>query len=281
MKITHLDVVSEDTNIFSLSMQKTPTSDKFLLKASAGLDADQIVRQFYGFGKQTKPPYFLSKMPNRVVTLRIQLNPNFRVRESYSDIRDDLYRAISLNRTGVLELLFRSGGAAMARLTGYITRFEVPLSSEIPEVQITIQCTDSMLRGLNPVILTQADYGGGNPVTLGDNISTSPHGMSMIVTCINDDGFFRVQDKLSFPEWVFQIIPDGGFLTDDIIHLEGEFNNVNVYMERGEEIIPLMDKIESGSLFPVVFPKRNIYYIYDSNNFEVTEISYTPTYWGV
>jgi hypothetical protein len=281
MKVTGLEVVSENTNVFTLSMAKVSSKDKYLLKGHAGLDADDIVRKFYGFGNQTKPRFFTASIVKRDVVLRIQLNPNYAINESFSDIRDELYRSISLNRTGVLDLLFTAGGGISAKLTGFIKKFEVPLSSEVPELQMTIQCIDPVLRGINPIILNAADLGESSPIIIGDNVSTAPHGLSFAVEFLEPWSWFVMQDKFSFAEWSFQVVPTDGFLTGDVLHVVTDYGKTNVYVDRDGSIIPLMDKVSPGSMWPLIFPKNNTFFIPDINRMQWVHLTYYPAYWGI
>lgn len=281
MKINSLDIFSDNTQLFRLALKNVPSTDKYLLKAQSGLDADEITRRFTGFSVTSGTRYFDVRQVKRSVALRMQLNPNYRIGESYSDIRDHLYRAIALSRTGILDLYFRSGGAIVAKLSGFITKFEVPLSSEIPEVLITLRCVEPLLRGINPVILTPGDLGDSGPFIIGDNVSTAPHGMSFAVEFTEAWTAFTMQDKLSFAEWRFQVIPDGGFLTGDILHVVSEANKTDVYIDRSETIIPLMDKITPGGMFPLMFPTNNYIHILDFNRMNWVHFTYYHAFWGV
>lgn len=281
MKVTGLQIVSEEVNLFTLSLQKGPSNAKYILKAHSGLDADDITRKFYGFSNQSKTRYATPSLPKREIALRIQLNPNYSIDESYSDIRDEFYRAISLTRSGILDVIFMSGGGIVAKLSGFIKTMVVPLSSETPELQIVLECIDPMLRGINPVIYTPDQLSGFSPVVIGDSISTAPHGMTFVLEYTEADGFFRIQDKISFEEWRFQVTPEGGFLTGDRLTLSSEFDQTIIYLTRDEEDIPLMDAVTPGSFWPVVYPKTNYYYPYDTSRFDWVSISYYPAFWGV
>lgn len=281
MKVTGLQIVSDEVALFTLSLQKAPSNAKFILKAHSGLDADEIIRKFYGFSNTSRTRLATPVLPRRDIVLRIQLNPDYSIDETFSDIRDDYYRAISLNRSGILGINLLSGGGVVATISGFIKKVEVPLSSETPELQLTLECIDPMFRGINPVVYTPDQLSGFSPVVIGDSISTAPHGMTFVLEYTATDGFFRIQDKLSFPEWKFQVVPEGGFLVGDRLTLSSEFGQTVIYLTRDDEDIPLMDTVEPGSYWPVVYPKTNYYYPYDTSRFDWISISYYPAFWGV
>ena len=123
------------------------------------MDAEEIVPRFYGFGLtttsplNTKPRFYDFGMKPRNVVIRVVLNPRYKLDETYADIRDELYRNISSNRTGLIVLHFYYGATTVARLTGFITKFEVSHFTQLPEAQITIRCDDPMFRAINSVML--------------------------------------------------------------------------------------------------------------------------------
>lgn len=281
MRITGIELSSDNANVFSFGLSKVSQTDKYLMKASVGLDADEIIRKFYGFGKASKPKFFNFSLPSREIVFRVGLNPNYKINESVSEIRDEFYRSISASRTGLINVLFTASGGIVARLSGYITKFEVPLHQEEPELQVTIQCEDPMLRGFSPVELDSSQIGASNPIFIFDSMSTAPHGLTLEVEFTDAVPQFTIQEKETNPEWEFEVIPDGGFLTGDILHLSSEYDAKQLYLDRSGSITQLMDRISPGSIWPIVFPKANEFHFPELADFDWVSLRYYPAYWGV
>lgn len=281
MKITGVELAAGDTSAFTFQLTNVPQSDKYFVRAVVGLDADEIIHKFHTFGASSKKKFFNFTLPDRTVILRIGLNPNYSVNETFSDIRDDLYRAISANRSGMVDLYLLSAGGIAAVISGFFTKFEVPHTSETPEVQITIYCDNPILRAINPMVLDDTTLASSNPVNISDNLSTAPHGLVMEVAFTATTSQFTVQDVETDPEWVFEVTPSGGFLSGDILYLSSEYGNKKLYMDRSSTITPLMDRITPNSIWPIIFPKSNGFHFPEIANFDWVNVTHYPAYWGV
>lgn len=281
MKVTGVELYSNDSNIINFSMSDVATNDKYLIKTIIGLDADEIVRKFYSFSKDQSVKFYNFNLVKRELVFRIQLNPNYYINEDFSEIRDEIYRSISSNRSGLINILFKSGGSAVAQISGYFTRFEVPYFSRVPEIQIHFNCEDFLLRGYSPVELLTADLGTTNHIYVSDSISTAPHGMSMKVTYTGASASFKIQDDPTTPNWEFKVEPIGGFLTGDVLFIESEYASKAVYIIRSGVTIPIMDAVTNTSIWPIIFPGSNEFYTYYQSAFTYNYVSYYPAYWGI
>lgn len=281
MKVTGVELSSENANIINFGMSDVSSSDKYLVKSIFGLDADEVIRKFYSFASNSNSKFYNFSLKKREIVFRIVLNPNYSINEDFSEIRDEIYRSISSSRTGLINILFRSGGAAVAQISGYFTKFEVPYFSKVPEVQITINCDDFMLRGYNPVQIDADILGTTNHIYVSDSISTAPHGMTFSIEYTAASSYFKITDDLSNESWNFVVTPQGGFLTGDVLTISSEYNSRNVSVLRGSTTIPLMDKISTDSAWPLVFPGSNEFEFYDHTKFDWVYVSYYPAYWGL
>jgi hypothetical protein len=282
MRVTDVDMYSakfEEPITFSLA--KNDPSAQYMVRTILGLDAEEIVPKFYGRGLQTAPKYYDFGMKARDIVIRVILNPNFRIDDTYSNIRDDLYRSISADRTGKVVLHFRAGATLVSRIFGFITKFEVPYFVKLPEVQITVRCDDPMFRAINPVHFTPAELPTTNPINIPDSISTAPHGFTMQVTFKAASPSLTIQDKSSNPEWIFKVTPSGGFLINDVLYFSSEFSNKYLYIVRGGSTIQLIDKIQPNSIWPIIFPGQNSFYISEIATINWNYLEYYAAYWGV
>jgi hypothetical protein len=283
MRLTGVDLYSANfSEAITFSLRDVDSEDTYQVRTILGLDADEIIPKFYGFGLQTKPRFYDFGLKAREVVIRAILNPNFRVDESYSDIRDQLYRAISANRTGMVALHFRSGATIVAKIEGFITKFEVPYFVKLPEVQLTIKCDDPMFRAINPVVYTTGDFNEDlSDIYIPDSLSTAPHGFSFKVTFTATVPGFTMQDVGVNPEWKFNVAPSGGFLSGDQLYFSSDFSNRYLYMVRGAVTTHLFDRVEPTSIWPTMFPGINHFYLYDTPKFTWNTLEYYAAYWGV
>lgn len=290
MRVDRVVLSADDEDFFSFSLGEVPTSDKYHVKQIFGLDADGIVRKFNGYGKTSGKRRYEYSYPDRVLTFRAKLNPNFAINESYSEIRDEMYRAIAANANGTITISFRKGGVLFAQAQGHITKFEAPYTSAEPEIQITIECEKGIFKAPSPIIIDVNDWlslpDPGSTITFADNLSTAPHGLRMNVHFTSFTTSFKVADSSINPEWEFEIIPpNGGFDEDEKLFISSEFNDQQVLygaVSALEPNQPKMDWVVPGSVWPIIFPKSNTLYIqgWPFDFFKFT-IEYYPSYWGL
>jgi hypothetical protein len=281
MRITGISVIANDTQELQFDLSMPDSKTKYIVRSIIGIDAEELIPKFYGFSKDGTKKFYDFKLKQREIVMRIVLNPRFNLNETYSEVRDAIYRAISATRTGVLELQFQSGASTVARIYGYMTKLEVSHFSNVPEIQLTIQCNDSLFRGLNPIIYEAADLSDTNPVGVVDNESTAPHGFSMQLTFTASIATFTIQDKATDPEWEFKIVPSSNFLVGDILYFSSEFNHRQLYIDRSSTIIQLMDKVDPNSVWPTIFPTFNEFHFNDIASFDWNYLQFYTAYWGV
>lgn len=291
MKVTSIDLIANDREIASFSFRDPTSRNPYTAKGMFGLDADEIISKYYGQN------FYNLAQTKRNVVIRIALNPDFAQGRSYSELRDDLYRAIASNRSGLIELLFKHGDAPVASISGKITKFEAPLFNEVPEVQITIKCSDSMVRGAVPYYENLFEMASEMAVI--DTLSTAPHGFKFSVEFTEGVDAFFIADSWTDETWRFEFSPgtinpeDGGpgFYIGDVLYFSSEVNNKYLYVERhyyGVEddvgwIVRyhLIDTIVPGSVWPIIFPGANNFVFYPESGYDWKTFEYYPTYWGV
>lgn len=282
MRITGIDIyASESSEPIGFSLQELDPTAPYVIRSIVGLDAEDIVPKFYGFGAFSKPKFYDFVLKPRDIVSRIVLNPRFRLDESFSDVRDNLYRAISATRTGELSLYFKAGSTIVAKITGRITKFEASYFDSIPEVQLTISCPDPMFRSFVAIITEPEDLPTENPVIITDALSNAPHGFAMQFTITDDIPSFTIQDDPSNPEWMFKITPTTGFQTDDVLYISSDSINKTVYIVRDSDVIFLMDVVEPTSVWPILFPGENTFYFMDIDSFDWISTESSAAYWGV
>lgn len=278
MKLTSVEIhPAGSSDVAVLSFRDPTATNPYNVKAIVGLDVDEIVPRYYGASGSSK--FYSLSLQKRELVMKIGLNPDFSDNESYSDLRDNLYKMIASSRTGKLQLQFKMGVNPVAAVSGFVKKFEAPNFEKVQEVQITISCDEPMLKALTPVNVT---VGGLNPAstTIQDDLSTAPHGFTFVMNITAAIASLGITDP-GDSVWSFILAPIGGFLNGDVLYFSSETNNKYVYINRAGAIIFLADVIAPGSVWPILFPGENVFAFTHPTNVAWSLISHYPTYWGV
>lgn len=282
MKIDNLDLICPaPSNVINMSFRDPTSTNPFIAKSITGLDADEIVPRYYGrtgTGASLAKFYEMS-LEKRDIIIQLKLNPDYTANQSYSDLRDEVYKFVASSRTGRVSLFFKYGDDEVAFITGFISKIESQQFVTNPEMQITIQCDDPMLRGTE-VSLDLDDLDNEEPI-ITDPLSTAPHGFKFFGTFSVVTSTFTIQnlDTPEFPDWSFEIAPVGGFFDLDVLYFSSEYNDKQVWMSRSGVITQLVDRVVPGSVWPILFPGDNYFVTDGTLGFDI--IRYTPAYWGV
>lgn len=279
MKITRVEMQAEgaitSASFISLNFRDPQGLEPYNVKSISGLDAEDIFPQFYGTDGAAANFYNMV-MQSRVIVVKVGLRPNPRTGLSTSELRDNLYKNISGARTGTIKLVFYNGNTSIAAVSGYVTKVETPHFEKNQEVQITINCSDSLLRDENfySMPLLNADPA---LTLIQDDISTAPHGVDMGIHVLSNVFDFKITDVNS--NMTFKVHQT--FLVNDVILLSTEIGRRSITFVRGSTTRQLTDKIIKGSFWPVIFPGENMFSLDNPTSFEYTSIGYYKTYWGV
>lgn len=275
MRLTSIDIYSNGLPVAALSFKNPSSSNPYNATAIDGLDADEVNAQFYGLAVTSKKKQYNLSLPERNVTLNIALNPDYSANKSYSDLRDDLYKALYSSRTGLIELRFKDDAITKAVLSGFVVKLEAPRFTKSPEVVLTIRCPEPMLKA--PIRTDISVAGLGSTFTITDSVSTAPHGFKFDLTFTASTTTFVMKDA-STPEWTFTLSPIS-FISGDHLYISSEAGDKSVYMVRSSVTYPLADKILPGSSWPLIFPLVNNF-VLTTGTFAWGSISHLNTYWG-
>ena len=139
-----------------------------------------------------------------------------------------------------------------------------------------------MFRGIAPFDILPADLPSTNPVKLTDDLSEAPHGFSFKIEFTAVTASFVIQDDPTTPDWQFELTPATSFQIGDELHFSSEYGAKRLFWDKAVGTdIELMDKVESGSVWPQVFPGLNNLYFMQIANFDWLELTYYPAYWGL
>lgn len=278
MKLTSVELhPAGSSDVAVLSFRDPGQQNPFNVKGIAGLDAEEIVSRYYG-GSGSSAMYNLS-LEKRNPVILIGLNPRFEQNETYSDLRDRIYKLIASSRTGMLQMQFKNGNTVVAAVSGFVQKVEAPQFEKIQQVQITLECRDPLLRALTPTVIDVSSLDPANTI-LSDILSTAPHGFSFQLAFTGGVEGLTIADPDN-PTWSFNVTPVGGFLNGDVLHFSSEYNDKELYVVRGGVTTHLADKIAPNSVWPLIFPGDNHFVLSNPTNLDWVSIEHYPTYWGV
>jgi hypothetical protein len=283
MKLTNIALYSNGAEVANFSFRDPRGTNPYLARGISGLNSDEIISKFSGLANTSGSKHFNLGMKDREIVMLISLNPQFALGKSYSDLRDDLYRAVASSRTGVVQVRFNNGLKTIAAVKGFVKKFDSNLFSEKPQVQLTIRCEDPWFRALERTPVPSFKL--TDSMTINNAQSTAPHGFRFGLTVDENITTLTVQDAAT-PEWSFVVTPgtisaNTGFLAGDKVYFSSEANDRYFYIVRSATTIQLVDRIEPGSVWPVMFPGDNNFVFSGNGGFTIDYLDYYATYWGV
>lgn len=289
MKLTSVEItLPTSSQKCVLSFKHSTASNPYNVKEVLGLDADEIVNQRYlGFNKSQLSEVYLLK---RDIIFLIELNPRFSLNETFSDLRDALYKMIWSSREGLAKVLFKNNDESVAAISGTITKFETAQFSESQGVKLTFRCAEPLLKAVNQIDVDVSHFTSLN-LDITDHRSTAPHGFKFQLKMLkNSDNILLGSPGQGGVEDSLALLIAGtsidGFQINDMIYGSSEYGNKYLYLMRGIEKIPLIDMIQFNSSWPLMRPGLNTFFLKNPDD-EVKIISkwmdltYFPTYWGV
>lgn len=272
------------STLCTLSLNNTSYSDPYIIRNITGLDVEEITPRLYATGNATGTKFFNMRQKPRNIAIRIILNPDFAALQTHATLRDNLYKAISSDRGGKINLSFRSyTNVKVATIEGFITKFESDVNTLTPEVQLTITCEYPYFRNPDRTSALTVGLSTTAPVVI-DNSSTAPHGFRMLLAfnapVFSASPSFKIQ-KPSDADWKFEIL-GWSFSNGDQLFFSSEEDNKYLYVVRNGHATPLMGYLTADSQWPIIFPGTNTFTIAGTNTlFTYNLLDHYETFWGL
>lgn len=261
-----------------LSFRDPSSANPYAVKGIVGLDADEITARYYGGSGTSK--FYNPTVEKRDVVIQMGLNPRYDQDESYSGLRDQVYRMVASSRTGKVQIQFKNGTDIIAAVTGSISKIETPQFEKEQQVTVTINCDDPILRSTGYYAGPDAGDGLNELYVINDDLSTAPHGFIFQATFVNPLASFKIEDPDNL--WHFETVPPDGFLVGDEIVFSSDSKQRQIFQNRGGIFLRhLADTVLPGSYWPIIFPGSNTYHIDNKDDLTVDTILYQTAYWGV
>lgn len=284
MNFDTVDLLCSCSNeVVSMAFKEPSLRAPYTVKAIGGLDVDEIFTSYIGRGTGSNPLYSMG-IGKREVVVRFAITPRYAIGETVNSLRDNIYRAISANRTGAMTLQFKNNDLIVGFIKGFTTKVEASQFTENPEIQLTLDCSkDPILRS---EIEYFADVGSfsNNLAMVTDDVSTAPHGMDMIFVCDFDTPSFTITDESANP-WSFVVTPgafggqSAGFKVEDLLHISSNDHYHQLFVVRNNVTTHLAQALSINAVWPYMYPGQTTFRY--SSNFTCTEWIYRQAFWGI
>ncbi len=276
---------------------------RYQVRSLTGLDADEIINHFVGNTADGANSFNIPTLVKREVPLLLGLNPEWGENQTFSDLRDDLYRLIGACPSGMVWIRFNYGppqdeediSHVRAVLLGRISKVEANHFVDRPEVQLTITAEDypmlqapTLTEVENPpwVERTVLTPGGTKAIHLIDEVSTAPHGLFAQFEFTASTTNFKMEGLGYLDGLVFEI--DGfSFQAGDVLYLSSQPENRYAYVVRNATNIHVVDKMTAESVWPVMQPGSNFYTWFTgtsegtNSKADCNQFAWLSTFWGV
>lgn len=282
-----------DAELFAeLSLGNVDETHRYILEDATGLDPDQIAPVYVGGSSESgsTEQYYDMVAPPKTIGLRIKLNPDVLAYDTYSSLREHLYKRIFRSRTSLIEIRLMYGGSVVASIRGMTTRFEGAIFSSNPIVQLTFWCPYGLFTGPSYIEYNKDDIKTGVAnYTVPDDISTAPHGFKMQIKANDDLDELLIQTHVDDTVYPFKI--SRAFNENDIIYFSSEPSDRYLYYRSDNGAGTkhhIADKIDSNQLWPILFPEGTGFTVIGSTGIEslgdratVEFLKHRSHFWGV
>lgn len=279
MKLTSISIgpsgFSEDipNSGIALSFRDPKTILPYNVISIDGLDAGALHPRYYG--SATGQKFYTLEQDPRELVFKIGLNPDFSNNETYSKLRDAVYKIITKSKSGRVDIHFKNETHFVAILTGFVTKISTDPSNKDQQILVTINCEDPVLR--SPIsIPINYDLFDFNDFLIHDNISTAPHGISFRLK-IDDPLVDLIIGDPTDASWNLRVIPIGGFHAGEVLYFSSEFGRKQIRTRARN----LMSRVTGKSIWPVVFPGENHFSFNHPASLSLQKLSHYRAYWGV
>lgn len=285
MKINNITISANGAGI-NLGFRDPEMDQEYVVKNIAGLDVDEITHRFYGSSQSSDKSFYEMTLQPRKVLIRLGLNPTGA--GTYSSLRDEIYKKIASSRTGEVTLALKFDATTIAVISGLVSKLEATHFDKKPELQMTLLCDDPILRSPTAIVAATPTY-PVDTLSITDSLSTAPHGFSFKVIA-EDDGIptLEIGQGTRFNwDWRFNVIVGSingyaGFKEGDEIYFSSVEEDRYFYLLRSGSKIPLIDKIQPGSVWPMIFPGVNNFYVNTASaSITWNDVKYYNAYWGL
>lgn len=265
-----------------LPLQDVAYDDPYIVKTITGLEAPDLS----DFEVERTVHNNFGVLTERVITALVVLNPANSENLSITELREFLYKFISSLGPEGVEVRLMDGDNHICSTRGRISGIETSLFEKTSQVIITIRCPNHIFESPNLVYLGDPtleppDYIlGGSGSIFRDEASTTPSGMAMIISVLEDVDSFSIDIFHQIGNQVFTV--DKPLANGSALLISSFYGSIFAYYTTdGLVYESVVNKITKDSYFPAIYPGDNAFIIEDDLNFKIINARYYPSYWGI
>lgn len=279
--LTQIDVVYGNElgeQALALPILGVTPKESLLIRKVTGLnppDADLFIGDYARDGGT----YQGRRIGGRNVVMTIDLNPNPALGETISGLRDLLYKTFMdpLVDADHIELVLHSDDGRTRNLYGYTEKFETEIFDIETLAQISVICPDPYIRDLAETVLTNASGTWVSvPFTYGGTAET---GFYAQINISADTPTLTIKNNSK------TMVLNYAFLAGDIVYVDTNRGQRNIYMVRGGVTTPMFPYMTSTSTWLELHSQTNTMNVYGALPANlvagVKTLKYRASYWGV
>jgi Phage tail protein len=245
-------------------------SDPYILKSVTGLgppEVDVSIMNTLNAGG-----FYQGRRPQtREPVVHIGLNPDYKIEQTVSDLRQDLYGLLTPGADDIVKIQIWDDIDLLLYTTGYVKKLEIAPFSKTPEVQVTISCLQQYLLSLDDLYV---DPGSTSAPTI-TNVGTAPAGFHM-----------EVVFSAGMPQWEItasngdKMLFDYDFLSGDTLIFDTRPGVRGIKVLRGVTEMNILWALSSDSTWLMLHGGDN-YFTTVPTTFAWGDVYYLPQYWGI
>lgn len=285
MKLTGISLSGEyGVGEIDFAFNNAFQNGSYLIKNTTGLDAQDI---FYSANNDGNGKTYSAFLRDREIVIQLSMNPNFSIGESYSSLRDGLYRLIFGMPDNKLFIRLKNGTQVVAQTDCLMTKIESDQFAKVQDITLTLKCNEAIFRGPEKIVFTEEDCADflWYDWRITDDLSTAKHGVSFEFEFTPPYlNYFSLTIDNNFS---FGVNPphNSTWLAGDIIRINNDYDEVSkktlkqVLVISNGQWYRVYDQFGYGVTWPYLRPGENRFRFQQPA--VVKSVSYWPTYLGV
>lgn len=283
MSITSIELLARNpgdpTSLISIPMRDDFETPVFVVGVS-GLSIDKLgsaAKQWSMGYRQTPEP--------REITLLLGLRPNYEQYQTMQSLRDHIYRSIAQTPYGIIIFRMNMEDGSARETEALVTKVDTNPATATPQLQLTLKALSPVFTGLTTN--QSASMSGGSKLTVLDEVSTAPHGMTFEfelgsgVSPTQPIVFTRTSSSDTFTLNIVTGVVSA-WAAGQRITVDSRSGSRSVYMSAGGLMFYINACVGARSVWPEVRPGVPEEFTSSApGTFIDGQMSYRHTFWGV
>lgn len=279
MKFNKIRMIGRTTTDFN-TVGLASVMDKYVFKGADGLGPTGF--NLYISDRAVMGGTYQGRRPiNRQLVFRIGLNPQIGSGLTPSDLREELYGHMMPGESDSILVQIMEGEEIKCYTEAWVEKIEIVPFAKVPEVQITMLCTEPYLFHPEEIDLV---YDGGPSIgyiPVINNPGSAPCGVEVEVVFIADSPLFRIVNNLVLADATEVFYLNYAFLNGDRLYFNTNMGKRKIIRTRAGVDKNLAGAMDDDSIWPTLRPGANPWFLSPFGGFLWNQITYRPKYLGV